>query len=165
MKILPFFSVIIMMFLGPSKCSEAQKIQKNPPLPLGEIYFETWASPIKSGGSGFNLFIPLNENNDSGIALDSVYFRNQYAKLVKKITDSSLVYIAQFDNPQRSNDDIIMSSDPLEEMKNVPPAVPKKMPFNLGPTEAMVSYQVDGEVQYFKIENIKEKASNKTPRS
>lgn len=157
MKILSFFSVIIMMFIGPSKCSEAQKIQKSPPMPLDEVYFETTVT--KSGDSDLTLVIPVTNKDYSGITLDSVYFRNQYAKLVKNTTESSLVYKGHFQKSIPATEDIIMSSDPLEEMKNVPPTIPKKMPFKLEPTEALVSYQVNGEVRYFKIGNLKEKFS------
>lgn len=164
MKTLSFLSVIVMMFLGPSKCTEDQKIQKNPPMSLGEVNVENLTLSTESDESGFNLYIPINDN-PRAFTLDSVYFRNQIVKLIKKTANSQTFYVGAFKNRLQSGDDIIMSSDPMEEMKNVPPAVPKKLPFKLADTEAIVSYQEDGKLKYFKIEHIKEKSSDMIPKS
>lgn len=159
MKLISFFSVIFMMVVGPANCSDAKKIQKTPPMAIGKAYYESWTSEVKSEGSGYNLFIPVSEKDDSMLTLDSVYFRNQIVKLTKKTTDAGSVYIGEFKNPQPTNVDIIMSSDPMDEMANKTPVVTQKIPYELKPTEAMVSYTVNGESLNFKIENIQEKPS------
>lgn len=129
MKLLSISTAIFITFLSASKCTESQNAQITPPIPIGEVYVEEWTSPIKSGGSGFNLFIPIDTKPKSNVVLDSVYYRNQGTKLVKKVTDSMTLYIGQFKNSQKTKGDIIMSSDPLEEMKNNVPEVVKKKPF------------------------------------
>lgn len=159
MKLISFFSVIFMMVVGPTNCSDAKKIQKTPPMAIGKAYFQSWTSDVKSEGSGFNLFIPVAEQDNKKLTLDSVYFRDQIVSLTKKTTETGSIYIGEFKNPLPTNKDIIMSSDPMDEMANKTPVITKKIPYELKPTEAMVSYTANGETLYFKIENIQEKPS------
>lgn len=158
MKIVPLISTVVMMILSTSKCSENQKLQDAPPFAIGEVYVESWTSP-EVANTGFTLHIPIVGNDNSSIVLDSVYFRNQITKLVKESVGSNTVYIGKFEIPEKSNPDIIMSSDPLEEMKNKPPRIPKTIPYKLGQSEGIISYIVDGETRYFKIEDIIEKSN------
>lgn len=157
MKTISLFSTIAMLLLSASKCSETQKLQKKAPLSIEDVYIENWTSPEASGHSGHTLYIPINSQDKSGITLDSVYFRNQTAKLIKTSTESNTVYVARFEIPKLSNPDIILSSDPLEEMQNKPPRIPKNIPFKLKRTEGIVSYKVNGETRYYKLEGVTQK--------
>ncbi|MBJ7879702.1 hypothetical protein [Gelidibacter salicanalis] len=157
MKTISLFSTIAMLLLSASKCSETQKLQKKAPLPIEDVYVENWTSQEASGHSGYTLYIPINSEDKSGITLDSVYFRNQTVKLIKTSTDLNTAYVGRFEIPKKSNPDIILSSDPLEEMQNKPPRIPTNIPFKLEPTEGIVSYKVNGETRYYKIEGIIEK--------
>ncbi|MCK0114462.1 hypothetical protein [Gelidibacter sp. F63206] len=158
MKTLYLFSTIIMMSISASKCSEAKKMDKNAPSIIGEAYVESWTSEDGSGDSGYNLYIPMHSQENQDMLLDSVYFRNQIVKLDRKSEDSNILYVGVFKNFKKSNDDMIISSNPLDEMANKPPRVPQKIPFKIENTECIVSYKFKGDTRYFKIENIKEKS-------
>lgn len=157
MKTLSLASSFILMLFSATQCSEDHKLQKNAPLSIGEVYVESLTSADAAEDSGYTLYIPITENN-SNITLDSVYFRKQIIKLARESDGSNTVYVGKFKNQIKSYDDVIMSSDPLEEMKNKPPSIPKKLPFDIEDTECIVSYEEKGETRYFKIDNIKKKS-------
>ena len=159
MKTIYLFSTIIMMSISASKCSEAKKMDKKPPSIIGDVYVESQSSEDGLGDAGFKLYIPMQSEENKDILLDSVYFRNQIVKLSRISEDANILYVGRFDNFKKSNDDIIMSSNPLDEMANKPPRVPRTIPFEIEDTECIVSYKFKGDTRYFKIENIKERSS------
>lgn len=165
MKTIYLFSTLIMMSISASKCSEAKKMDKKAPSIIGEVYVEASNSEDVSGDSGYNLYIPMQSEENKDILLDSVYFRNQIVKLARISEDASILYVGKFDNFKKSNDDIIMSSNPLDEMANKPPSVPQRIPFKIEDDECIVSYKFKGGTRYFKIENIRERFSKDDPRS
>lgn len=138
-----------------SQCSTAQKLQKELPVTLGEVYCQKWTAGIQGGGSGINLFIPVTSK--SVIVFDSVYFRGQAAKLEVKPNKSLFIgrFKTDFNQPKQ---DLILSSDSKEEYNNQLPKTSKMIPFELDETECVVSYLKENEVLYFKISNIIEKA-------
>ncbi|RXJ52493.1 hypothetical protein [Gelidibacter gilvus] len=158
MKTLYLFSTIIIMAISVSSCSVAKKMDKKAPAIIGEVYVEPWTSEEDSGGSGYNLYIPMHSQENKDILLDSVYFRNQIVKLARISEDANILYVGRFGNLGKSNDDIIMSSNPLDEMANKPPRVPQSIPCQIEDTECIVSYKFKGDIRYFKIENIKERS-------
>lgn len=163
MKILYLFSTIIVMSASTSKCSDAKKLDKKAPEIIGQAYLASANAEDVSGGFGYILYIPMRSEENMDILLDSVYFRNQIVKLDRISEDSNIVYMGQFDNFRKSNDDVIMSSNPLDEMANKPPNVPQKIPFRIDDDECLVSYKFKGGTRYFKIENIKERFFSENP--
>lgn len=145
--------------LGFSQCSSTKKLQTEAPIKVGKVYYQKWVAGVQGGGSGLNIFIPVN---DTSIALDSVYFRGRAAKLETKPQDQSL-YIGRFISQFNQKQDIIMSGDSISEYGNKLPIVNEYIPFELSPNECVVSY-IDGKkTKYFKIENVVEKASMHFP--
>jgi len=134
-----------------SKCSTAQKLQKEAPLSFGEVYAQTWVAGIKGGGSGINVFIPVEDNS---VVLDSMFFRGQKVKMEfnKQV---KLMYIGRFLTEFNQQKDIILSSDMKEESKNKSPILKEEMPFELNDDECIVSYIKGGKTLYYKISNIK----------
>ncbi|HUH27810.1 hypothetical protein [Gelidibacter sp.] len=159
MKTIYLFSTIIIMAISVSSCSVAKKMDKKAPAIIGDVYVEPWTTEEDSGGSGYNLYIPMQSEENKDILLDSVYYRNQIVKLSRISEDENVIYVGRFDNVKNSNDDIIISSNPLDEMANKPPRVPRTIPFEIEDTECIVSYKFKGDTRYFKIENIKDKSS------
>lgn len=137
--------------LSASKCDDSKEFVETPPFKTGEVMSEAWED--EKNKSGTNLFIPIVEGKE--IQLDSAYFRGEIVKLEKIKRDSYLVYIGRFKNTLIANRDIIMHADPKKEVGNVPPLPKKKMPFELKENEAVISFIVDGEEKYCKLENIK----------
>ena len=141
--------------LGFSQCSSTKELQSEAPIAIGKVFYQKWIAGIEGGGSGLNIFIPVN---DTSIALDSVFFRGKAAKLETKSQDQSL-YIGRFISQFNKRRDLIMSSDSIAEYGNKLPIVEQKIPFELQSNECVVSY-IDGlKTKYFKINNVVEKAS------
>lgn len=136
-----------------TNCSSAQKLQKETPAEIGQAYFQKWTAGIEGGGSGINLFIPVSNNT---IILDSVHFRGRISKLETKPSSPNL-FIARFKTNLNQPNDIILSSDPMEESKNKLPEIQKTTPFNLKNDECVVSYTKNDQRLYFKIKGLKEK--------
>lgn len=150
---------ILIVLLSTFSCASTKNIQQEPPIELGEVYFERWNAGVKGGGYGYNVFIPVKENK---VQLDSIYFRDKSAKLTND--KSPNLYIGRFKVDTQVNEDFIMSSDPNEEANNQI-KVPEKetIPFTLEPNQCIVSYIKNGKTQYFKIENVVEKPSVNYP--
>ncbi|TXE08483.1 hypothetical protein ES711_08230 [Gelidibacter salicanalis] len=157
MKLLYMFSTLIVMSLTASKCSDAKKMDKKAPAILGDVYVESYTSEDNSGHTGYKLYIPMHSQETKDILLDSVYFRNQTVKLDRTTEGSNTLYTGEFRTHQKSNNDIIMSSNPMDEMANTPPNISKRIPFELEASEGIVSYKYKGDIRYFKIENIQDR--------
>ncbi|MCK7589560.1 hypothetical protein M0G43_03130 [Subsaxibacter sp. CAU 1640] len=142
-------------------CSSAQKLQSSSPIDVEEVYFQKWVAGVKGGGSGIDLFIH-SKNKATAIELDSVYFRGKAVKL-ETIKDENLIYVGRFKTEFNKKQDIVMSSDPNEEYGNSVPNIPKKIPFELKDSECVISYKQNGDIRYFKLENITEKPSQNYP--
>ena len=139
-----------------TNCSSAQKLEKDVPFKIGNVYCQSWVAGIKGGGSGINIFIPLEGNLSKTILLDSVYFRGKVSKLEVKTINPSL-FVGRFLSSSNQNRELIMSDKPHAEYGNKPPKPISKIPFKLNPNECVISYLEDGKTLFFKIENISEK--------
>lgn len=149
------FSIVLMGFNG---CSSAQKLEKQVPFKIGDVYYQSWVAGIKGGGSGVNIFIPIEDNLNKTVQLDSVYFRGKASKLEFKTINPSL-FIGRFLSSSNLRKDLIMSDKPNAEYGNKPPEPLDKIPFELNPNECVISYLKDGKTLYYKIENVTERKS------
>jgi hypothetical protein len=120
-------------------CSSIPKIQKNAPTEFEDVYFQKWNAGIQEGGSGVNIFIKAK---DESVALDSVYFRANVAKLIVQPNDSK-IYVGRITSKTSSS----------------------VIPFSLEPNECVISYLVNDEVLYYKISGVKEKETINYPSS
>ncbi len=141
--------LMLMLMASFSQCSTAQKLQKKAPMNFGDTYAQKWVAGIKGGGSGINIFIPVDENN---IALDSIYFRDQMVKL--KYSENDKMYVGRFKTEFNQPVDMIVSSDMKEESKNTYPIIKQKMPFEMLDNECVVTYSSNDKTMYYKISNI-----------
>ncbi|WP_298755342.1 hypothetical protein [uncultured Psychroserpens sp.] len=135
-----------------SQCSSAQKLQKEAPVPFGEVYCQNWNAGVQGGGSGLNIYIPIGDHT---IALDSVYFRGRVSKLEMK--QNSQLLVGSFRTDNNSPKDIVMSSDSKEEYANQIPGEMTPIPFELKDDECVVSYKQNNKTLYYKILNVKQK--------
>lgn len=109
-------------------------------LKVKPVYFQEWYAGIKVGGTGLNVFVPI-ENENPNIVIDSVYFRNLKGKLIKK--DGK--YMATLENASK-----------LYTFKK--PEKPADYPFTLKDYECAVSYTENGRTKYFKVRDLNEVA-------
>lgn len=154
MKLLNSITSLIAMFVlmvSFSQCSTAQKLQKEAPVELGQVYAQNWVAGVKGGGSGINVFIPVKETS---VVLDSIFFRGQKAKLEFN-NDNQPIYIGRFKSNLNQKQNIIVSSDMNEEAKNELPTLKEEMPFEFNDDECVVTYQKGNQTLYYKISNIK----------
>jgi len=134
-----------------SQCSTAQKLQEKAPMKLGDVYAQKWVAGVKGGGSGINVFIPVE---DTTVVLDSMFFRGQKVKMEFISTNQSL-YVGRFKTEFNQNENIILSSDMKEESKNRLPILKEEMPFEFNDDECVISYLKGDKTMYFKISNIR----------
>ena len=157
MKTLRQITILLLMLVlvtSFSQCSSAQRIDTNPPMAHGKVYAQEWTAGVKEGGSGINIFIPIQEKV---LTLDSMYFRKQIVKLEFNDGDNPM-YIGRFKTDVNKAEDIILSSDMSEESKNTLPQTDKDIPFELDDDECVVSYKKGNRTHYYKISNITFKA-------
>lgn len=158
MKVLKkIISLFLMLFIivSFSQCASTLKLQDNLPIEIDEVYYQTWVAGVKGGGSGINVFIPI-ESNSNDIVLDSIYFRGKSTK-IEYINDA--LAVGRFKTKANQKQDIVISNEPYAEYGNEVPELPQKTPFNINDDECIVSYLVEDEIKYFKIEGIVRKAS------
>jgi len=135
------------------QCSSAQKLEEKVSVTFGEVYCQKWIAGVEGGGSGLNIFIPIN---GSTISLDSVYFRGKAAKL-EVSQGKTLLFIGRFHSEINRKRDIIMSNEPYAEYNNPIPIKIKKIPFELKDNECVISYKEGRTTKYFKVDNVVEK--------
>lgn len=162
MKAIANIIIFSIVLTGFTNCSSAQKLEKNTPFKIGEVYFQSWVAGIKGGGAGTNIFIPIENNLIKTTQLDSVYFRGKVSKLEFKPTNPSL-YIGRFLSSSNQFKELIMSDEPNAEYGNKLPEPVKSIPFELKPNECVISYVSDGKELFYKIENITEKRAVQYP--
>jgi len=127
------------------QCSSAYKLEKESVLTPHRPYFQNWIAEIKEGGSGFNVYFPnLNPNNT--VTLDSVYFRGIRGKLTK----GKAMYLANLKNPSPYERDMSVEAAFKKEKKS-------KFPFKLSNMDCVISYIENGETKYYKVAGLSEK--------
>jgi len=142
MKLLKII-MLLLIALVVSQCVTAKKVQDLSPFEIGEVYY-------KEDQSGISLYIPVKAY-PKHIAMDSVYFHGQQAKLEAK---NGEILIGQFKPGFIQKPDLIMSNEPYAEYGNQIPKLPKKIPFKLKKDECIISYKKDSTMKHFKISGI-----------
>lgn len=138
-----FFGFLFTSFLF-TNCGGTKNLQEVPPADLGQAYIIPQENKLI-------FYLPVNSIQTDAVSLDSIYFRSRKAPLSREEGN----YIAEFKTGQ---EDLIMSSDPKEEYGNRLPVKLEKLPFDLEDNEAILVFTRDGQVNYFKLEGIKERA-------
>lgn len=144
------FLVLITFSLFSCGCKPTD--QKDFPQEIAAVYFQRQNAGQDKSNQVLDFFIELKNPLKEGMFLDTIYFRNEQAKLEMK---SEKVFVAHF-YPNQAQQDLILDSDPLKEYGNKAPViVPPK--FDLKPTEAVLEYKLKTKTFYYKITGVKEK--------
>lgn len=152
-KTFRFLSLVIIS-VSFSQCASTMKLQKEAPTNFGEVYCQNWVAGVKGGGSGTNIFIEIQSND---LVLDSVYFRGEVSKLETKPGNKQL-FIGRFlstSNTEKYNFETARSDKGNDD----------DFPFILADSECVVSYTVDGKINYYKLGNIIERQTDALPMS
>jgi len=125
-------------------------MQEDTPFKIGLASFQEWVAGVKGGGSGINVVINIT-NIQEGVTIKNIYFRNKIEKAQNNVNN-----IDQFKGAFKteSNRDINMDSNPVKEAQNTPP---KQFPFSLKENEAVVSYELKGELYFTKVSEMTKK--------
>ncbi|MFC5047704.1 hypothetical protein ACFSTE_05785 [Aquimarina hainanensis] len=140
--------IVITILFG--QCGSTPKIEKTPPVKIAKSYFQKWYSGVAQGGSGFTVYIPVEE--ETKIVLQTAYFKERKIALQKEGT----IYVGRYTYPE-TRKDLIMSDDPKKEFGNQLPVIEEKSPFTLKYNECIVSYKDGNKEGFFKINNLEEK--------
>ena len=124
--------------------------EQNPPFQIKQAISQDWVSGVQGGGSGTNLSVYMGDIHED-IQVKDIYFRDTFAKAERNPRDIDK-YIARFSNS--TNRDIIMDENPKKEAENTPPL---KSLFSLEKNEIVISYLHDGELKFFKFNEVEEK--------
>ena len=157
MKKLAGILILVIILLGFSFCSATKNnmkeiTTKNPPFKVTKATYNTWVGG-KQGVKGLNIAIAIDKLE---IKLDSVFFRNRKAVLMRDISIKENIFNGVF-TILKTQHDYNLDIDPLKEYGNKAPVISRKMPFELERNEAVVSYLYKGDTHYYKIENLVKK--------
>ena len=146
-------SMLIMVFF--TQCGSAQ-FDKEAPFTIHEAYYQDWFGG-QPGSRGTLVTVEISRVAES-IVFDSIFFNGKIKKLGNTASDNKQLLIGNFPTTTLSDKNIIMHSDPKEEMSNEL-SEPILNPFGLADNECVVSYIIKKKKHYFKIENIKKEKS------
>jgi len=152
MKTKPLALLILFSIFSNCKAFDPLTLQKAPPFILSQTpYYQAWISGMPGGGSGINVFIPIEEAKN--FSLDSLHFRGQ---MVKAVYQNKSIF-ACYETSYNQNKDIILNKDVLEEMDNSLLSTVNRSPFSLKHNACILSYQVNNKRYYYKIEDLQQK--------
>lgn len=136
---------------GGTRSDGAYPFEENPPFTLGTVAYQEWVAGAPGGGSGINVFIPVEEFR-AEVKFREIYFRKQVVK-VKSRPDNPDLFMGYFET-KLNRPDVVMDGDHMKEAKNTPP---KQFPFDLEDDEAVLSYEYGGEILYMMIYEMEQK--------
>jgi len=140
--------LILFSIFSHCKVFDPLTLQKTPPFTLSQTpYYQAWISGMFGGGSGINVFIPIEEPKH--FRLDSLHFREQK---VKAVYQNKSIF-ACFKTTDNQNKDI------LEGIDNSLLSTVDRSPFSLKHDACILSYQINNKRYYYKIEDLQQKPS------
>ena len=143
-------SILIMVFF--TQCGSAQ-FDKVAPFTIKKAYYQDWFGG-QPGSKGTLVTIEISNASDR-VVFDSIFFKGKIKKLGYTVSDNIHQLSGNFPVTSLSDKNIIMHSDPKEEMANKLPEPSPIYPFELTDNECVISYFIKQKVHYFKIENLK----------
>ncbi len=150
-------SSLLIVGLTVMGCSSQKKIMAEAPLEISKSVVKEWYGGREESGTGFLLEVSLADSEET-LKWRQAYFRGKVSDLELVKENGRLMIVGKFNHTTTTKPDIIMDADPKKEVGNQPPSLNKdeKFPFDLSPSEAILSYEEGGKVKYFKVEDIKE---------
>ncbi|PCI06646.1 MAG: hypothetical protein COB73_09765 [Flavobacteriaceae bacterium] len=155
MKLFIQLFLAITLIFGLSNCNstkpEVYQFQKETPFNIKKATYQEWVAGVRGGGSGITITLFMDDFDASKIKIDSIYFRNYKASLLKRGED----YIANIKTKVNVHEDIIIHKNPEKEYGNMAPVMNKKNSFDLSNEEAVICFKENNRHKYFKIKLTK----------
>jgi hypothetical protein len=153
-KVISNIFLLSVILFSLSSCAGGKEtgfsFDQEPPLTLGDVYYQDWVAGVREGGSGTNIYITIDSYVDEVVIMD-IYFRNKKLKAQNSHQNRDQ-YVGYLKNQPKH--DIIMDIDPVKESQNIPP---ESFTFQLEEDEAILSYLHNEEVKFLKISKMEQK--------
>jgi len=135
------FLILILLFLV--GCASKEAFQSQFPIPIKEYFYS-------KVGNQCVFTIEFETAIPAALTFESIYFQGQ--KLIQQETKSNQV---QFKIDSKA---FVLDADVLNEYGNQPP-LEQNSPFNLTPSQAVLIYKINNQVQQYKFKNVVERAN------
>lgn len=137
-------------------CSTKYNLEKKSILNFNKSYYTEYASPIKGGESGFNIYLLMDNIIDpetKNVLIEGIYFKDKYCKLKNQGSNKYQGFIG-FKGFLEVDD---FEHKTSENSKNK--VITEEIPFKLEENEAVIKYNVEEKQKYVKIVLIKKQVS------
>lgn len=124
--------------------------EQDPPFKVKKATSQNWIGGVQGGGSGTIITVFLGQIHED-MKIQELFFGEEVAKAEQDRFNIDK-YVARFD--KKTNRDVIMLEETKEEAQNVPPS---KSPFSLEKNEVVISYMHNGELKFYKYNEVEEK--------
>ncbi|MBT8384247.1 MAG: hypothetical protein KJO83_00900 [Bacteroidia bacterium] len=153
MKSFSIMVISLFVFAFFTQCGSAQ-FDKNPPFTIYKAYYQDWFGG-QPGSKGTFVQIELAGPISKDIVFDSVFFRKDVTKLDLNIIASMQTLKGNIISKSHEDRNIVMHSDPKEEMVNEVRGATIQNPFEISDNECVISYFIKKKKHYYKVENLK----------
>ncbi len=131
------------------------KMQEKVSFTITNPFAQAWTGGQEEAGTGLNVQFTIQNLNKKEIVLKEFFFRGRKTTIEDIATDNNGLYIARFVNTVEK--DIVLHKNHKKEAGNEPPKVQQDFPFTLANDEAVISYEENGTLNYYKLKNIVDK--------
>lgn len=161
MKLLVILTAIMPLVFFAS-CASQPKLQDNAPVAIDEYYYQTWAAGARGAGSGINFTLALKQV-PTNVVLKDLYFQGRKTAL-KQGEQAPSVFTGYFKTDMNDASDLQMNADSKKEYGNAAPQIENEdIPFELKDTEAVISYEVQGKLKYYKLIEVAKRPTKQMP--
>lgn len=147
-----FATLILLLLQNCNSKKNLIQVEDKIPYAIDSVYFQKWIGGQELTGSGTYFYVNFKQELPSNVTLKNVYFGNNEADFNK---NTSKNYMANFyQKPNKK--DLILDSDAKKEYGNETPEIIKSK-YALEQNEAVLTFEINQEIKFFKISKIKEK--------
>jgi len=139
-------AVFFILILG---CASKFNPESKTVINTTESYYTLWSSPIRDGGSGYSIYVVLDEKQDINtkhIEIQGIYFKDKYCTLKYQ---KQHLYQGFIKN--KSNKNTLEMEGDLNP-QSIKEDVAEDIPFKLTGQEAVVVYKLKNVLKHVKIE-------------
>jgi len=139
-------AVFFILILG---CASKFNPESKTVINTTESYYTLWSSPIRDGGSGYSIYVVLDEKQDINtkhIEVQGIYFKDKYCTLKYQ---KQHLYQGFIKN--KSNNNTLEMEGDLNP-QSIKEDVAEDIPFKLTGQEAVVVYKLKNVLKHVKIE-------------
>mgnify|MGYP001179137711 FL=1 len=139
-------AVFFIMILG---CASKFNPKSNTLINTTDSYYTPWNSPVRGGGTGYSVYVVIDENldlNTKQIEIQGLYFKDKYSalKYQKPHLYQGFIRNKTNNNPLEMEESLRFQTDKEDQVEDIP--------FKLTGQEAVIVYKLKNVLKYVKIE-------------